>query len=369
MNFQYDMPTRIFAGRLRSYAREFSGYGERALIVTGRSSALNGSLDDVLSVLKDGGIAVHVFNSVEENPSVENVMEAVEAGREFGAEFIVGIGGGSPLDAAKAAALLIPCPDKSGEDLWRAGSLAGCRRLPVLAVPTTAGTGSETTPFSVITAHDRQTKASLPHFLFPDKAFLDVNYTTYMPDTVTLHTAADTLSHLIEGYLTTRADMLNDRLVEGGLAVYGADGGALTASLSNRRFDIEIREKLMVNAALGGIVITHTKTTLPHHMGYLLTYYKKIPHGAACGVLLAEYMRFHENKEKTANILRLLGMPGIDAFNEWMRNLLDVHVTITPEEADAYTQALCANQNRLKNHPFPVTPEDVRGIYTRSVLL
>ena len=362
------MPTRILAGSLRGYAREFSGYGDRALVVTGRSSAFNGSLDDVLSVLNENCVAVHVFNGVEENPSVENVMEAVRAGRDFGAEFIVGIGGGSPLDAAKAAALLIPCPDKTGEDLWLAGSLDGRRRLPMLAVPTTAGSGSEVTPFALLTAHDRQAKASIPHMLFPNKAFLDWSYTDNIPDTVALHTAADALSHFIEGYLSSRAGMLSDRLVEGGLTVYGADGGALTACLSESRFDM-IRDKLMVNAALAGIVIAHTKTTLPHQMGYPLTYFKKIPHGAACGLLLAEYMRFHQNKEKTGGILRLLGMSGIDAFKEWMRNILDVHVTITPEEADAYTQALCSNPEKLKTHPFPVTPEDVRGIYVRSMCI
>ena len=367
MNFKFEMPTRIFTGRLRGYAREFSGYGDRALIVTGQSSSANGALDDVLYIMNDLHVAAHVFNGVEENPSVENVMEAVRSGRGFGAEFIVGIGGGSPLDAAKAAALLIPNPDKSGADLWRADSLEGRPRLPMLAVPTTAGTGSEVTPFAILTSHKRRTKASLPCLVFPEKTFLDAAYTAHMPDAVTLHTAADALSHLIEGYLGSRASLLSDRLAEGGLAEYGADGGTLMTCLSERRFDMAVREKLLINSTLAGIVISQTKTTLPHQMGYPLTYYQKLSHGAACGLLLAEYMRFHQNKEKTDSVLRMLGMPGIDAFKEWMLGILDVHCAITPEEAQEYTQEICSKPEKLKTHPFPATPEDVLGIYMRSL--
>jgi len=368
MIFQYEMPTKIFVGSLRCYAQEFSSYGDKALIVTGRSSASNGSLNDVLAILSELHIVANVFNDVEENPSDENVMEAVQMGRDTGAEFIIGIGGGSPLDAAKAAALLIPNPDKSSTDLWQANSLDGRKRLPVLAIPTTAGTGSEVTPFAIITTHERQTKSSLPHFLFPDKAFLDAEYTSHMPDSVTLHTAIDALSHLIEGYLSSRANLLSDRLAEGGLGVYSEESSHLMSCMRKKQFDMQVRNKLLINSALAGIVITQTRTTLPHQMGYYLTYNKKTPHGAACGILMAEYMRFHQNKEKVGNILRLLGLSDIDEFKEWMRHVLDLSLSVTADEIDAYTQAVCSNLEKLKTHPFPVTAGDIHNIFTRSVV-
>ena len=105
MGYIYATPTKVFAGRLTEYAEEFTGAGKRAFIVTGKSSSANGSLDDVKNILDKQKIASHVFDTVEENPSVENVFDAVEAGRAFGADFVIGIGGGSPLDAAKAVAL------------------------------------------------------------------------------------------------------------------------------------------------------------------------------------------------------------------------------------------------------------------------
>jgi len=367
MKFNYEMPTKVFAGKLRDYTQEFSGYGDKALIVTGRSSASNGSLDDVLAILGELNIASDVFNGVEENPSDENVMEAVHMGRDSGSEFIIGIGGGSPLDAAKAVALLVSNPDKSSAALWEADSLRGRERLPVLAIPTTAGTGSEVTPFTILTTHERQTKASLPHFLFPDKAFLDAKYMAHMPDSITLHTATDALSHLIEGYLSSRANLLCDRLVEGGLGIYGADNGYLKSCMSKRQFDMPVRNTLLINSALAGIVITQTRTTLPHLMGYYFTYNKKTPHGAACGILLAEYMRFHQNKEKIGNILRLLGLSSIDEFKEWMGHILDLRVSVTADEIDAYTKAVFSNSEKLKSHPFPVTARDIHDIFARSV--
>jgi len=367
MKFNYEMPTKVFAGELRDYTQEFTGYGDKALIVTGRSSASNGSLDDVLAILGELHIAAVVFNGVEENPSDENVMEAVRMGWDSGAKFIIGIGGGSPLDAAKAVALLVPNPDKSSADLWEADSLEGRRRLPVLAIATTAGTGSEVTPFTILTTHERQTKASLPHFLFPDKAFLDAKYTVHMPDSVTLHTATDALSHLIEGYLSSQANLLSDRLVESGLGVYGAEGGHLMARMSERQFDIPVRNKLLINSALAGIVITQTRTTLPHLMGYCLTYNKKTPHGAACGILLAEYMRFHQNKEKVDNILRLLDLSNIDEFKEWLRHILDLRLSVSTDEIVDYTKVVCSNPEKLKTHPFPVAAGDISDIFTRSI--
>jgi alcohol dehydrogenase len=288
-------------------------------------------------------------------------------GREARVDFVIGLGGGRLLEKNKAAALLIPNSNKSALDLWDANSLTGQKRLPVLAIPTTSGTGSEVTPFSIITTHKRQTKASLPHFLFPEKAFLNAEYTAHMPDSVTLHTAVDALSHLIEGYLSSRANMLSDSLAEGGLGVYSEDNGHLMSCMAKRQFDMSIRNKLLINSALAGMVITQARTTLPHQMGYFLTYNKKTPHGAACGILLAEYMRFHENKKKIDKILHLLGLSNVDEFKEWMSQILDLQLSVTPDEIITYARAVCSNAEKLKTHPFSVTSSDIHDMFTRSL--
>ena len=174
---KFYMPVRLFDEEecVKAHAKDIAAFGKKALIVTGKHSAFaNGSLDDVTAVLKDAGIEYLVFSEVEENPSVETVFAAKDRFASEGIEFVIGIGGGSPMDAAKAIALVLKHPEADPAYLYDPAKDASS--LPIVCVPTTCGTGSEVTGVSVLTVHDKQTKMSIPHRIYPEIALVDGKY-------------------------------------------------------------------------------------------------------------------------------------------------------------------------------------------------
>src|SRR5690606_4102226 len=157
----------------------FSAIGRKALIVTGRRSAkINGSYDDVRQALSETGVGYVLFDEVEENPSLETIERGRETGKKNQVDFVIGIGGGSPMDAAKAIALFIKNPEINKENIFSAGKLDS---IPVVAVPTTSGTGSEVTQYSIVTVHKEKTKKNLGQSIFPKVAFIDSKYTYDLP--------------------------------------------------------------------------------------------------------------------------------------------------------------------------------------------
>ena len=156
---KFYMPTKVYneLDCVTKHSAELAALGTKALIVTGRSSSKkNGSLDDVITALETHRISYAVFSEVEENPSVETVMKARDLGLSSGADFVIGIGGGSPLDAAKAIAVMLQNPDKDWQYLYESTS---AKALPIAAIPTTCGTGSEVTGVAVLTRHDLKTRS------------------------------------------------------------------------------------------------------------------------------------------------------------------------------------------------------------------
>ena len=174
------MPTKVHLekGCVKKYTKELTSLGTKALIVTGRSSSKkNGSLSDVTQVLTSEGVLYIIFDEIEENPSVETVMKGAKIGIEEHVDFVIGIGGGSPLDAAKGIALMIANPEDNESLLYEARP---ARHLPMVAVTTTAGTGSEVTPWAVLTRHSERTKQSITHRIFPDLALVDHTWPLFL---------------------------------------------------------------------------------------------------------------------------------------------------------------------------------------------
>ena len=212
MSYRFYMPVRIVAGEdcIRRNAQEFAAFGKRALIVTGKSSAGNGSLDDVRNALALNGQTCEVYDAVPPNPTVASVTEGARIARESGADFIVAVGGGSPMDAAKAIAML--AKQSVGEEGVFAHAITS-DVLPMIHVPTTAGTGSEVTPYAILTNDAKQTKTSIASpSLFPKIAFLDARYMKQLPLSTTVNTAVDAISHAAEGMLSVRAGAMSDAI-------------------------------------------------------------------------------------------------------------------------------------------------------------
>jgi len=364
MEFKYLMPTQIYFGIdvVLNNKKVFDKLGRKALIVTGRQSAKkNGSYDDVRQALSESGIEHILFDEVEENPSLETIEKGSDIGKKKNVDFVIGIGGGSPMDAAKAIALFIKNPGVNKDNIFSAGKLDS---IPVVAVPTTSGTGSEVTQYSIVTSNKEKTKKNLGQSIFPTVAFIDYKYTYNLPDNITVNTAIDAFTHLTEGYLNTNCTYMSE--------IYGEKGFELFKycfeKLVKKDFDKEFREKVMLASVMGGIQISQTGTSLPHGMGYPLTYFKGLPHGLANGVLTIEYLKSFRDQTKIRKMLNLLGFNTIEEMEDVFNSLIDIKIDITEEEIKEYSKQFISNKNKLKNHPEEVNLEDIIRIYSKSLL-
>lgn len=314
--FNYFMPTRVVYGQgVVRDAGAALALGKKALIVTGRSSArLSGALDDVLAVLPGDYV---IFDQVENNPTVETVIKGGQLARAEACDYVLAIGGGSPLDAAKVMAVLA-VNESHPLELYAKGWQK--RALPIVAIPTTAGTGSEVTQYAVLTLEEKETKKGLAGpDLFPQVAYVDPKYTESLPLDVTVDTAVDALSHLVESFLAKRATAASELVALQGIALWGT---AISA-LRQGELDLQARDALLLSSTLGGIAIAQTGTTLVHALGYSLTYYDGLPHGRANAVCMEAYLNYTKGvaPEKVDTVLELLELPSVAAFGELMGEL------------------------------------------------
>jgi len=352
MKFSFYVPTRIVSGENCVYENRalLSPLGKKAFIMTGKSSAeKNGSLADMTKALDAQGISWVHFNGVNPNPSLEEVREVSGMARQAGADFIVALGGGSPMDAAKAVAVLA-ADEISDDQLLSQRTFA--RVLPLVAVPTTAGTGSEVTPYSILTNNKLQTKSFLnSEQVYPVVAFLDGKYTLGLPDSITSATVVDALSHAVEGYLAVRAIPVGQALALESLSIIGP---LLQRMAQKKPLSLEQRDALLYASTLAGIVIAQSGTTAVHAMGYSLTYFKGIDHGVANGLLMAEYLRYVERSRpnEVGKVLSALKINDVDQLDHLLDLLLE-KVTLTRDEVGKFASIAVKAGNILNTNPQP----------------
>ncbi|MDY6331051.1 MAG: iron-containing alcohol dehydrogenase family protein [Fibrobacter sp.] len=388
---RFYVPTDIYVEKdcVKNHAKEMLAVGKRALIVTGHSSAkANGSLNDVTEVLNNGGVAYQIFDEVEENPSTDTVGKGAQIARESNADFIIGIGGGSAIDAAKAMALLIVNPGLNADDLHKTPSHP-LDHAPVVAVPTTCGTGSEATPVAIITNHKINLKKSIPHRIFPVLALVDGKYLASAKKQLIVNTAVDALAHMVESILNIHSNMLNRMCPEYGLKLWGECKEALIASLAANNaapargnaaaqkatqdaapIDASLYEKLMLTSTIAGMSIAMTSTAVPHGMSYDLTLHAGVPHGPAVGYFLAAYVEICHKKvpNDVEKVLSLLGLQSVEEFAEMLRKLIGT-CTVTRELRDKFATAMKINHSKLDLVPGGITPEEVEYIYEKSLVV
>ncbi|NLW07435.1 MAG: iron-containing alcohol dehydrogenase [Clostridia bacterium] len=366
MSFNFYLPTRIVFGEgaIKSQAERIAQLGRRALVVTGRNSAIiSGAMADFEALAKKHGLSWVVFNDVPANPELNTVASAVNLARKEKVDFVVGIGGGSPLDTAKAVALLatnnIPAAELYEHQLPKAP-------LPLVAVPTTAGTGSEVTQYAVFTLPHRGTKKGFgDERCFPNLAVVDPVYTYSLPWEVTIDTALDALTHAVEGYLSKRSTPLSDTLALEAVAIFAGEKEALVDGELGPR----LRRQLMYAATLAGIVIAQTRTTLLHTLGYQLTFNYNIPHGRANGYLLAAYLEFVRpaRPEKVDKILAALGMASITEVKDLMQKLLPPPGSYSQAEIEQMAALVAANPGINIVTAREATKQDLLKMLQRSL--
>ncbi len=363
MELKYYMPVKTFFGEncIEKNSREFLSLGKKALIVTGKHSAeKNGSLADIKKAIGSLNIPFVIYNEITPNPAVDSVRKASLFAKESGADFIIGIGGGSPLDAAKAIAILA-VNDIDDDTLF--GGIYRNRPLPIAAVPTTAGTGSEVTPYSILSYTRISNKKSIGcDDIFPRIAFLDPSYTATLSAETTINTAVDALSHAVEGYLSARAtEVIKPFALESVRII-----GECIPGLKNGSATKDIREKLLYASMLAGIVIAHTGTTALHAMGYPLTYHRDIDHGRANGLLMHHYLKFIEpSGDRVRHLISAMGMKNSDEFGSAISALLGERETFSEEELAMFTKTAMTSKNIAYTSPQP-EENDIRKIYEES---
>ena len=311
-NIDFFNPVRILSGEgCFVNFQGFAAFGKRCAIVCGKTSAKKcGALDDAEAVLRAQGIDYMIFDRIEPNPLLSTVYEGGRLARIFGAEFVLAIGGGSPLDAGKAVAAFAANPDLAPEEIYTAPRKPA---LPILAVNTTAGTGSEVTPYSILTVPSLENKKSFAgDDLYAKIAFCDPRYTLSLPRSFTMSTAVDALSHAVEGYFMKKANPVSDALAEQAITLLQKGIRAVIAG----DLSMATREILLYGSTLAGMVISRTGTGFVHSTGYMLTYNHGTPHGWANAYFLPDFVDCMAKAapERTERIYDLLGVADRDEF-------------------------------------------------------
>ncbi len=355
------VPTRIFfAENALAQAKEkILKLGRKALLITGKHSAQkSGALDAVQSLLKEGGKDWHVFNQVSENPSLETVMEGARELLDNGCDFLIGIGGGSPIDAAKAICL-VAANNTRIEDIYNASLYA--KAYPLVAIPTTSGTGTEVTPYSVLTDQKAGKKAGFGSELaFPYAAILEPSFTLTMSPKVTLHTGIDALSHLLEGLYSNKRNPIMYPMIFNGIKTIYKN---LPKCMSHPD-DLEARTEMMRASLYGGMVIAHASTTLQHSIGYPLTTEYGVPHGLANGIVMRSVMDLYYPaiKKELDSLFEYLGISR-DQFYQWLEALqISLDFPISQSFIENRLPEVLSSRN-MANNPFEISAEDIRKIY------
>ncbi len=352
------MPVRVYDEKecVRNHGKEIGAFGKRALIVTGKSSSFsNGSFEDIEAVLKRENIEYLVFSEVEENPSTDTVFSAKEKFADEDIDFVIGIGGGSPMDAAKAIALVLKHPEADLDYLYDASRASDA--LPVICIPTTCGTGSEVTGVSVLTRHDKKTKISILHKIFPKIALIDGKYISSAPHSLIVNSSVDALSHLYESVLNSKADDYVRMTARAGLKTWAEIKDVLTLK---KEADEKAFSELMRSSAFAGMSIAQSGTSLPHALSYFLTYEAGIPHGKAVGYFLSGFMTFapaHERDE----LLNLSGFSSLSEFSSFITSVLG-KTEIKEGLLDRAYETVKDNPAKMKSPSFEVNDEILKKI-------
>ncbi|WP_104017589.1 iron-containing alcohol dehydrogenase [Roseovarius nitratireducens] len=263
--------------------------GARVLFVTDPGLRKLGLCDKALASLDAAGIAVTVFDQVEADPSRATLEAAVEAGQAAEVTGVVGFGGGSSLDVAKVSALLLG----SGEDLdgaWGVGQAKG-PRLPLVLVPTTAGTGSEVTPVSIITVGAEEKRGVSAPILLPDIAVLDADLTLGLPAAITAATGVDAMVHAIEAFASANANNnpLSQMLAREALRMLGANIETVVVEPGN----VDARGAMLLGSMLAGQAFANSPVAAVHALAYPIGGTFHVPHGLSNALVLPHVLRFN----------------------------------------------------------------------------
>lgn len=288
MAYQFTLPGRIVIGEsaLKESEAAVKGLGKKALVVTGKMVTKAGLVKLLTDCLDEWGITYEIFNEITGEPTEQMIEEGVLAYHRAGCDFLAAIGGGSPLDSAKAIAAMTVLPGRVSDYMGK--EIQG-KFPPMVLIPTTAGTGSETTKFTIITDTVKNVKMLLKgDALLPDLAVIDPAFTLTAPQSITAATGMDALTHAVEAYTSIKANTLTDRYA---LSAIKRIFAYLPGAYSDGS-DRKAREELSIAAFEAGVCINNASVTLVHGMSRPIGALFHVPHGISNAMLIKECLSF-----------------------------------------------------------------------------
>lgn len=380
MEFNILLQGNIFFGKgsLMKIVELTKHLGRITLIVTGKKSTKeSGALSKLIDYLKDIGVNFVLFDKVEPNPTVEIVEEGGRIFLENGCESIIAIGGGSSIDAAKGIGVYAIYQEI--KPFLTQEKILDKKIPPLIAIPTTSGTGSEVTKYTIITYNDKKLAIASP-FITPDFAILDPELTLSMTPNIVRDTGIDALSHALEGLFSLGATPISD--------LFGYEAVKIIYKYLPRSFakkgDFEAREMMHYASMIAGLQITISGTGIVHGMGYPLTVKYGFPHGFANALLMPYVFKFElpAQYEKMAKITEKLGFDTGDIYSdaeEFLNILLDFYkilelpltlkeVGVKEEDLLAFSQEVFKNERLKRIAPRSPQYEDILNIYKNAYL-
>ena len=376
MKFNYNLPVNLLfgRGRINEVGNEVAKYGKKALIVTGRGSTKkSGLLDKTVNLLKEANVECEIFDKVEQNPLTTTIYEGVDVIKETECDVVLGLGGGSIMDAAKSIAFSAKNPGDISEYIF--GIKEGSEALPIILVPTTCGTGSEGNSFSVLTNPETKDKKSLrTNSIIAKASIIDLELMVTMPKSILASVGFDALAHNMEAYVSKIGQPLTDMK-----SIYGIKLVAENLTkVYNDPNDLDAWEKVTLASTLGGMVIGVAGVTAPHGMEHPASGLYDIVHGKGLAALTPVIVEksWESDVEKYNDISKLLG--GTDAKDcaDAIRSFLekiDLKVTlgdfgIKEKDVEWMTEnCMKVSKPSIVNHPREFTIEEIKEIYYKSL--
>lgn len=388
MSFQMYVPTRILfgCGMLNNLHKQQMP-GKKALIVisNGKSTKENGSLDRTEEQLEKAGVEYAVFDGIMANPLKSTIDEGAKAAKDNGCDFIVALGGGSVMDASKAIATMAT----NDGDLWDyvfggtgKGQLLKAAPLPIIAITTTAGTGSEVDQFGVITNDVTNEKIGYggDDRLFPIIAIVDPELMKSVPPKFTAYQGFDALFHSTECYIANKASLISDMYAITSIK----NIGKYLARAVKDGSDMEAREHMAFANTLSGVVMTLSSCTSEHSMEHAMSaYHQDLPHGAGLIMISKEYYKFfiekHVCDERFVDMAKALGMADAEKAEDFITALENIQKAcgvdelkmsdygISEDEVETLAENARTTMGGLfESDPAPMTNEECAEIFRKS---
>jgi alcohol dehydrogenase class IV len=368
-------------GAVETVAEKAKEFGKRkVLIITDKGVVGAGLLEKVLTPLEQAGVQAHIFDQIEPNPRDYTVVKAFEFAKKKECELIIGLGGGSPIDAAKAVGVLMTNPEPL-QDYLR-GTAVKNPPTPLIAIPTTSGTGSEVTQFSVVTDTERSFKAGLGSpLLIPKVAIVDPSLMESMPPSLAAATGMDALTHAVEAFVSMNSQPFSDALALHAIRLIGA---FLRPSVANGS-DQEARSQMAMASTLAGVAFSNAGVGLVHAMAHPLGGRFDVPHGVANAILLPSVMRFNliARLEKFAHVAQALGekvdgLSAVDSGRKAVETVIqlcaDIGIPTRLSEVNVKAEGLpqaAADAMNMKRamgcNPRAVRQEEVEKLYREAL--